>query len=67
MKESLCRWPVNFASRPSTSVLKGEEKDLDMLLILPFVSTYHPPVQNLEQVVLENWSLIKKLAIAENN
>ena len=37
MKQSLCRWPVNFASRPSTSALKGEEKDLDMLLILPFV------------------------------
>ena len=27
--------------------------------ILPFVTTYHPAVQNFKQIVMENWSFIQ--------
>jgi len=63
MKESLCQWPVNFASRPS-SALQGEGKDLDKLL--PFVSI--PPSCTKSQTSRDGkLESNKKSTIAENN
>lgn len=44
---------VNFAS--GASVLKQKEKNHKR--ILSFVTTYHPAVQNLKQIVKENWNI----------
>ena len=46
---------VNFAARPSalTQTKKANER------ILPFVTTYHPAVNNLKQTLKEQWSLIQ--------
>ena len=43
----------NYASRPPA--LKQKKKGHER--ILPFVTTYHPAVQNLKQIVMEKWSL----------
>ena len=46
---------VNSADRPSglTQNKKAKER------ILPFVTTYHPAVNNLKQTLMEQWSLIQ--------
>ena len=43
---------VNFAARPSALKQKKNERTL------PFVTTYHPAVNNLKQTLMEQWSLI---------
>ena len=45
---------VNFAHRPSALTQKKKAKER----ILPFVTTYHPAVNNLKQTLMEQWSLI---------
>ena len=47
---------VNFDSRKSA--LK-QQKERNAERILPFVSTYHPAVQKLKKIVMENWSSIE--------
>ena len=46
---------VNFAARllALTQKKKANER------ILPFVTTYHPAVNNLKQTLMEQWSLIQ--------
>ena len=46
---------VTFASRQSalTQKKKGQER------LLPFVTTYHPAIKNLKQILMEQWSLIQ--------
>ena len=46
---------VNFAARPSALTKKKKANER----ILPFVTTYHPPVNNLKQTLMEQWSLIQ--------
>ena len=46
---------VNFAARPSALTQKKKANER----ILPFVTTYHPPVNNLKQTLMEQWSLIQ--------
>ena len=46
---------VNFTDRPSALTQKKRAKER----ILPFVSTYHPAVNNLKQTLMEQWSLIQ--------
>ena len=46
---------VNFADRPSALIQKKKAKER----ILPFVTTYHPAVNNLKQTLMEQWSLIQ--------
>ena len=46
---------VNFADRPSALTQKKKAKER----ILPFVTTYHPAVNNLKQTLMEQWSLIQ--------
>ena len=50
-----CLSGVNFASRPSA--LKQKKKDHERLL--PFVTTYHPGVRNLKEILMEHWSFIQ--------
>ena len=45
---------INFADRPSA--LKQKKKAEER--ILPFVTTYHPAVNNLKQTLMEQWGLI---------
>ena len=45
---------VNFAARPSALTQKKKAKR-----ILPFVTTYHPAVNNLKQTLMEQWSLMQ--------
>ena len=47
---------VNFADRPSALTQKKKAKDR----ILPFVTTYHPVVNNLKRTLMKQWSLIQK-------
>ena len=51
-----CLSGVSFASWQSafkhTQKPKGHER------LLPFVTTYHPAVKNLKQILMEQWSLI---------
>ena len=46
---------VNFAARPSALTQKKKASER----ILPFVTTYHPAVNNLKQTLTEQWSLIQ--------
>ena len=46
---------VNFAARRSALTQKKKANDR----ILPFVTTYHPAVNNLKQTLMEQWSLIQ--------
>ena len=46
---------VNFAARPSALTQKKKANER----ILPFVTTYHPAVNNLKQTLMEQWSLIQ--------
>ena len=46
---------VNFATRPSALTQKKNTNDR----ILPFVTTYHPAVNNLKQTLMEQWSLMQ--------
>ena len=48
-----CLSGVNFVAKPSalTRMKKANER------ILPFVTTYHPAVNNLKQTLMEQWSL----------
>ena len=46
---------VNFAARPSALAQKKKANER----ILPFVTTYHPAVNNLKQTLMEQWSLIQ--------
>ena len=46
---------VNFAAKPSALTQKENSKER----ILPFVTTYHPAVNNLKQTLMEQWSLIQ--------
>ena len=46
---------VNFADRPSALTQKKKAKER----ILPFVTTYHPAVNNLKETLMEQWSLIQ--------
>ena len=59
LKEIVCthvlKNKVNFADRPSALTQKKKAKER----ILPFVTTYHPAVNNLKQTLMEQWSLIQ--------
>ena len=44
---------INFADRPLA--LTHKKKAIER--ILPFVTTYHPAVNNLKQTLMEQWSL----------
>ena len=46
---------VHFADRPSALTQKKKANER----ILPFVTTYHPAVNNLKQTLMEQWSLIQ--------
>ena len=46
---------VNFASRQSALTQKKKSHER----ILPFVTTYHPAVKNVKQILMEQWSLIQ--------
>ena len=46
---------VKFAARPSALTQKKRANER----ILPFVTTYHPAVNNLKQTLMEQWSLIQ--------
>ena len=46
---------VNFAAEPSALTQKKNANER----ILPFVTTYHPAVNNLKQALMEQWSLIQ--------
>ena len=46
---------VNFDLRQSK--LKRKQKNKERLL--PFVTTYHPAVQDLKKTLMANWSLIE--------
>ena len=46
---------INFAARPSALTQKKQANES----ILPFVTTYHPAVNNLKQTLMEQWSLIR--------
>ena len=46
---------VNFAARPSALTQNKKAKER----ILPFVTTYHPAVNNLKQTLMGQWSLIQ--------
>ena len=46
---------VNFAARLSALAQKKKAKER----ILPFVTTYHPAVNNLKQTLKEQWILIE--------
>ena len=46
---------VTFAARPSALTQKKKANER----ILPFVTTYHPAVDNLKPTLMEQWSLIK--------
>ena len=46
---------VNFASRQSALTQKKKSHER----IFPFVTTYHPAVKNVKQVLMEQWSLIQ--------
>ena len=46
---------VNFAARPSALTQKKKANER----ILPFVTTYHPAVNNLKQTLMEQWSLMQ--------
>ena len=46
---------VNFAKRQSA--LQQEKKTRKQ--ILPFVTTYHPSVRNLKNILMQNWNLIQ--------
>ena len=46
---------VNFATRPSALTQKKKANER----ILPFVTTYHPAVNNLKQTLMEQWNLIQ--------
>ena len=50
---------VNFANRPSALTQKKKANER----ILPFVTTYHPAVNNLKQTLMEQWSLIQNLPL----
>ena len=46
---------VNFDARPSALTQKKKAKER----ILPFVTTYHPAMNNLKQTLMEQWNLIQ--------
>ena len=46
---------VNFAKRQSTL----QQKKKTRKQILPFVTTYHPSVRNLKNILMQNWNLIQ--------
>ena len=46
---------VNFASRQSALTQKKKSHER----ILPFVTTYHPAVKNVKQILMEQWRLIQ--------
>ena len=46
---------VNFTDIPSALTQKKKANER----ILPFVTTYHPAVDNLKQTLMEQWSLIQ--------
>ena len=50
---------VNFAARLSTLTQKKKANER----ILPFVTTYHPAVNNLKQTLMEQWSLIQNQSL----
>ena len=52
---------VHFKNRQSALQQKQKSKKQ----ILPFVTTYHPSVRNLKNILMSNWDLIKKSAFAE--
>ena len=47
---------VNVASRQSA--LSRTQKPKGHECLLPFVTTYHPSVKNLKQILMEHWTLI---------
>ena len=49
---------VSFAGRQSA--LKKQTKQTKGK-IMPFVTTYHPGVKNLKQILMQKWSLIHNL------
>ena len=46
---------VNFAKRQSAL----QQKKKTRKQILPFVTTYHPSVRNLKNILMQNWNLIQ--------
>ena len=45
---------VNFAERQ----LALQQKKKTLKQILPFVTTYHPAMRNLKNILMQNWNLI---------
>ena len=53
--ERRCFTGVNFAAIPSALTQKEKANER----ILPFVTTYHPAMDNLKQTLMEQWSLMQ--------
>ena len=53
---------VNFAKRQSA--LQQQKKTRKQ--ILPFVTTYHPSVRNLKNILMQNWNLIQNQPLLKN-
>ena len=53
---------VNFAKRQSAL----QQKKKTRKQILPFVTTYHPSVRNLKNILMQNWNLIQNQPLLKN-
>ncbi|XP_067024763.1 uncharacterized protein [Acropora muricata] len=59
-------YPNNFIERSLTGVHFGDrrlalqQRKKTQTKILPFVTTYHPAVRGLKEILMNNWVLIKK-------
>ena len=49
---------VSFAER-QTALKKTNKKSKCKIPVMPFVTTYHPGVKNLKQILMQHWSLIQ--------
>ena len=59
-------YPVNLVQQTLSEVhfedrtLALQQKQNEQKRILPFVTTYHPSVPNLNQILMEKWHLIQR-------
>ena len=53
---------VNFAKRQSAL----QQKKKTRKQILPLVTTYHPSVRNLKNILMQNWNLIQNQPLLKN-
>ena len=66
-------YPNNFIERSLTGVRFGDrrlalqQRKKTQTKILPFVTTYHPAVRGLKEILMNNWVLIKKPAVTEKH